>query len=110
MRTRYPMREWGWNIGGVQAYLRSRQMAIPARTDCDRCPFQQLHEWYSLWLNQPDLYEDACQDEDATRHTYRSPDRDTWPARLRDLAARFAAGDIPKVRNRDATACRVCSM
>lgn len=111
IKTRHPMREWGWTIKDVLGYLKRRGVHVPTRTDCDRCPLQSLPEWYRLWKDYPERYESACKDEDNLGHTYRSPGRDTWPAGLRDLAERFAAGNVPLAREkRSAGGCRVCSM
>ena len=106
---RYPFREWDWGIGDVITYLKRRGVTVPPRTDCARCPLQTLGEWKSLFDNQPEIYEDACQDEDLIGHTYRSPSRDTWPAGLRQLAEEFKAGRVPKTRKRK-TGCRACSL
>ena len=107
--VRYPLREWGWTISDVWAYLAERQVTIPRRTDCARCFFQTLHEWYLLWRDHPDIYASAEDDEARTGHTYRSPQRDTWPAALSDLREQFEGGRIPKPRKRG-EGCRTCSL
>jgi 3'-phosphoadenosine 5'-phosphosulfate sulfotransferase (PAPS reductase)/FAD synthetase len=110
LTVRYPLREWGWGEADVLAYLASRGVEIPQRTDCARCFFQTLYEWYLLWRDFPAIYEDACLEEDAIGHTYRSDGRDSHPAALRGLAAEFAAGYIPKERSlKRSTACSFCS-
>ena len=106
---RYPLREWGWDKAAVLAYLRKRGVTIPRRTDCARCFYQTLGEWYDLWREYPGIYADAVAQEDRFGHTFRSPQRDTWPADLRGLGGRFAAGDVPRRRTRG-EGCRVCSM
>lgn len=110
VKTRFPLREWGWGLQDVLSYLAKKGVVVPTRTDCDRCPLQTLGEWYALWKNYPDRYEQACQDEDLLKHTYRSPQRDTWPAGLRELARCFAEGRIPKSRKRQTGGCKICSM
>lgn len=110
VHTRWPLRELGWGIADVLEYLKQRGVTVPKRTDCARCPLQTLYEWFELWTDYPDIYEDACREEDEIGHTYRSPGRDTWPAGLRDLSAWFAAGKIPKPKNREAGGCRICTM
>ena len=68
-----------------------------------------------LWLNYPDLFEDATRQEEKIGATFRTPGRDTWPTSLRDLGNRFASGDKPQ-RSLDRMAreaeerCRVCSL
>jgi hypothetical protein len=101
----------------VQATLRRFGVVVPNRTDCARCYHQRLGEWYELWLNHRDIFFDAVADEDALGHTYRSPGRDSWPVALREMAARFEAGDKPTIslnrmaRERmEAGGCRVCSL
>jgi 3'-phosphoadenosine 5'-phosphosulfate sulfotransferase (PAPS reductase)/FAD synthetase len=110
VNTRFPMREWGWGINDVLSYLEKNGIKVPERTDCDRCPLQTLGEWYKLWKNYPDRFEQACQDEDLIGHTYRSPQRDTWPASLRLMAKRFEAGEVPQGRKRKNGGCKICSM
>ena len=109
---RFPLREWGWGLEEVLDYLKQRGIAIPKRTDCDRCFFQRLHEWYELWRDHPDKFAHAENQEREIGHTFRSPGRDTWPAALSGLRAEFESGRVPKQR-RDALAelqCRVCSL
>ena len=107
--TRYPLREWGWGLDNVITYLKHRGISIPKRTDCARCPLQSLGEWKALWAEHPEIYEDACNDEDVIGHTYRSPGRDTWPASLRELAKEFIKGRKIVHRQRKAV-CRACSL
>ena len=40
--VRFPMREWGWAEADVWAYLQSKGICIPTRTDCAICPNQRL--------------------------------------------------------------------
>lgn len=120
---RFPLRELGWTESDVWDFLgsipghTSATMAedIPARTDCAVCYHQTLGEWHDLWRFHPDLYDEGVAQELAvTEHhgrpyTFRSPQRDTWPADLASLKGRFEAGDVPKRRARK-TMCRVCSL
>lgn len=108
INVRFPMREWGWRECDVWAYLESRGVAIPSRTDCARCYGQRLGEWKSLWLNHPVLYEDAAKQERKYGHTFRSDGRDTWSASLDFLAMEFASGRPLRERSRET--CRVCSL
>ena len=115
--TRFPMREWGWKVGDVWAYLAKRGVKIPRRTDCARCYHQRLVEWKTLWAQHPDLYASAVAQEEVTGHTFRSPGRDEWPAKLSELAKEFAKGRKlrgesayrERVANGEAP-CRVCSL
>jgi hypothetical protein len=109
IELRYPLREWGWGIMDVLDYLAQREVTIPWRTDCARCFYQTLHEWWRLWKEYPEIYESAVDDEQRTGHTYRSPQRDTQPTALVDLAAKFEAGYQPKAHKRG-EGCRACSM
>jgi len=110
----YPLQRWGWDIDDVWAFLDERNIVIPERTDCARCPYQRLGEWYNLWLIYPEIYQDAVQDEIKYGHTYRSPQRDSWPASLTQLAKLFAAGKIPdrslRMMEKRRGMCRACSM
>jgi PP-loop superfamily ATP-utilizing enzyme len=117
---RYPLRELGWGIDQVWAYLDAKGVTVPDRTDCALCYDQRLSEWYRLWKEHPDLWAEGETLEGLTGHTFRSPTRDTWPAALKDLRAEFERGRTPRdiislplfgsyaVRGRDR--CRVCSM
>ncbi|MCF7847509.1 MAG: phosphoadenosine phosphosulfate reductase family protein [Kiritimatiellales bacterium] len=109
LQTRFPLREWGWGICEVLGYLDKRGVTVPDRTDCDRCYHQTLHEWWVLWREYPERWASAVEDEERTRHTYRSEQRDTWPASLRELAKAFEERGEPKQRNRDRdTECKAC--
>lgn len=107
----FPLVEWGWGLKDVLNYLDDRGVSVPKRTDCAACFFQTLGEWYSLWKNHPDEYEQACRWEDQTGHTFRSPQRDTWPTSLRLLAIAFENGNTPKPSSmKDRTVmCSTCA-
>ena len=114
VRTVFPLREWGWGLQEVRGYLAEKGVKIPKRTDCARCYGQRLSEWYELWRDHRDLYEDAERQEAKVGNTFRSPGRDSWPASLEDLRAEFESGRKPRgVRDQvdmfdDGAACRVC--
>lgn len=96
VRYRYPFKEQGLKLDDIWGILSRYSVSIPKRTDCARCFFQRLGEWWDLWNEHPDIYESAVQDEKRYGHTYRSPSRDTWPAALKDLRAEFEKGRIPR--------------
>lgn len=105
----YPLREWGWGLGEVMGYLENRGVEIPRRTDCARCYGQRIIDWFHLWRDYPELYEEAEAQEHKTGFTFRSPGRDTWPAPLSELKKEFERGrKIRGFSNPDA--CRVCSL
>ena len=115
---RYPLRDWGWGIGDVIAYLFRRGVEIPERTDCELCPFQRLHEWHALWSSNPQGYQAGVSLE---RHvsevrgqqlSIRSPSRDTQPNGLAELGEKFSRGYVPSRRREDDKhrKCRVCSL
>lgn len=115
--VRFPFREWGWGIDAVVGFLGARGVAIPARTDCARCFFQTLPEWWELWKMYPNIYRDAESQEQKQGHTFRSPGRDTWPASLLMLRKEFERGKIPRGTNLQgdlfgfsANKCRACSL
>ena len=91
----FPFQRWGWTIDHVKAFLRRENVVVPNRTDCARCPYQRLGEWYLLWSTHPDIYASAEADEVRWGHTYRSASRDSWPASLRELRILFESGKIP---------------
>jgi hypothetical protein len=108
---RYPLREWGWTLADVRAYLEAQQVCVPARTDCAMCYGQRLSEWYRLWVYYPERYAKAEAYELQFGHTFRSAQRDAWPAGLRELRERFERGDMPRGAGEDPTSvCRVCSL
>lgn len=96
LQSVFPLREWGWDLHHVTAYLRDRGIAVPKRTDCARCYGQRLSEWYALWRDYPAIYADAEADEARTGATFRSPGRDSWPAPLHALRAEFERGRVPR--------------
>lgn len=112
----YPLREWGWGLDEVVAYNKEKGVSLPTRTDCGRCPFQRIIDWYNLWRYYPAIYADAERDEERYGHTYRSAQRDTWPAALKDMRAEFEGGRLPRglklgmAEEDSPTACRVCRM
>jgi len=102
---RYPFVEWGWGIEDVTSYLHERGVEVPARTDCAACFFQRLGEWWRLWNERPEVFREA---EDLEKHvsnargkshTFRSEQRDSWPAALAGLREEFEAGKVPKGAN-----------
>ena len=107
--VRYPLREWGWDETAVWGYLHTANVTIPERTDCARCFYQTLYEWWLLWKTYPDIYQDAVEEEQRIGHTYRSPQRDTHAAELCKLREEFEQGYVPKPRKR-AGGCRVCTL
>lgn len=109
----FPLRRWGWGLCEVRQCLRDRGIVIPKRTDCLLCFFQRLIEWYQMWRDHPDAWALGERLEALTGHTFRSPSRDTWPAAMRDMRARFEAGDVPKDTRKDSLnglKCRVCRL
>lgn len=118
----FPMRRWGWALADVQAYLATKNVSIPRRTDCKDCFWQTLGELYLLWRDDLASYmageelEDFVTAEKSAPYTFRSPQRDTWPASRRELRERFEAGDVPTRslammdKRRMIGACRVCTL
>lgn len=118
---RHPLKEWGWGIDDVRGYLKERGVKIPRRTDCARCYGQRLREWKELWEQHPEVYANAEAQEVAMGHTFRSPQRDTWPADLASLRAEFEKGKMVRGETRQLpmfeddeddgyTGCRVCRL
>ena len=113
---RYPLREWGWDINDVFKYLAEKNITIPPRTDCARCFYQTLGEWWWLWHDYPTVYQNAVEQETATGHTFRSPQRDKWPTSLADLRLEFEKARIPRgggqydLMGQRPNMCRVCSL
>ena len=110
---RFPLRELGMGESDVWRFLQAAGVKVPNRTDCAWCYGQRLGEWYALWKKHPDLYATGEALEILLGHTFRSPQRDTWPAALSDLRARFEAGEVPRgaeAAMREDGACRVCRL
>lgn len=116
VRQDFPLQRWGIELDDVFAYLREREVVIPARTDCARCPYQTLGEWYNLWLHHPTVYADAENDESVFEHTYRSPtgNHGPWPHDLKSLRLEFEGGRIPtrslNMMEKRRGMCRACNM
>ena len=113
---RYPLREWGWGIKDVYAYLARRGVSIPKRTDCALCYGQRLEEWHALWREHPEEYARGEAYEARTGFTFRSKGRDTWPAGLAALRGEFERGRKLRLRvvqdddeDSEQKACRVCA-
>ena len=117
---RYPLREWNWGLEDVVGYLDSKGITIP-ETNCEWCFFKRLGQWKQLWKKRPESYEEAAKIEREMGHTFRSPQRDTWPAGLDELSEEFASGrkvpgyttdrQLQLFDNCDMNdMCRVCSM
>lgn len=110
---RYPLREAAMDLEAVLSLCDRHDLRPKIRTDCAVCPYQRLAEWYWLWRDNRAEWDKGEAWEAQTGHTFRSPSRDTWPAAMKDLRARFESGDMPDrslknmVRDR---ACRVCSL
>lgn len=113
IEQRCPMQEWGWGIDAVWGYLKEKNMAIPRRTDCAMCFYQRIGEWWNLWNDHPEYYQRISDIEDKIGHTLLSPGKwkGSWPHKLSDLAAEFAAGRVPRgVNLAPEKQCRVCSL
>ncbi|KQO43015.1 phosphoadenosine phosphosulfate reductase family protein [Methylobacterium sp. Leaf85] len=120
---RFPMKEWGWTISDVRSYLDGKGVTIPERTDCALCFWQKLGEWYKLWRDNPAAYAEGeeleafvstARGEEAT---FRSPQRDSWPAALKDLRKAFEGGRVPTLSlrkmedtRRETGECRACTL
>lgn len=107
----FPLVRWGWGLNRVQSYLQERGVTIPKRTDCDFCFFQRLIEWYEFWRDYPHQWAEGEALEDFTGYTFRSDERDTWPASMKGLRLAFESGRIPiETRNRQRkTMCSWCA-
>ena len=110
----FPFQRWGWDIDAVWTWLGILGIEIPERTDCARCPYQKLGEWWNLWHDHLDIYLNAEADEARYGHTFRSAQRDAWPASLRELRLLFEAGKKPetslRMMEQRKGMCRACSM
>lgn len=115
---RYPLREEGWTLDDVQTYLSSRGIQVPERTNCMLCYDQRLSEWWKLWKFNQAEFDRGAMVEHKYDHTFRSPGRDTWPAKLTELADEFERGRIPRGVDLQQELfdvvkyqrCRVCSL
>src|SRR6185503_11534936 len=96
IQSDFPLRRWEWGINEVHAYLDNALINIPSRTDCATCFYQRLGEWWNLWKNHNAEFQKGVDVENKFSHTFRSPQRDTWPASLAELAIEFQAGRIPR--------------
>lgn len=118
----FPMKRWGWSLDDVTGYLAARGVDIPNRTDCAACFWQRIGEWYLLWRDNLDQYLEAealetfVSERRGQSYTFPSPQRDTWPAGLKDLRAEFERGRVPERSSkmmdarRQSGACRVCTL
>lgn len=110
---RYPLREAGLDLAGVTDLCNRYGLFPNFRTDCAVCPYQRLAEWYWLWRDHRSAWDRGEAYEAMTGHTFRSAQRDSWPAAMVELRKLFEAGKIPEVSIRKMErggACRVCSL
>ncbi len=113
---RYPLREWEWKLADVLNYLESKCITIPARTDCALCFYQRIGEWWNLWKDYPEHFRQGEELEAEIGHTFRSPERDSWPASLQELRGEFESGRRPKgagqldLFSERAGMCRACTL
>lgn len=111
VEMKFDMRDWKWKLPDVLGYLQQRGVSIPVRTDCLKCFYQRLIEWYEFWRDHREAWMQGEALEASTGHTFRSPGRDTWPAAMIELRKLFEAGKIPKdTRKPFGDACRVCRL
>jgi 3'-phosphoadenosine 5'-phosphosulfate sulfotransferase (PAPS reductase)/FAD synthetase len=113
----FPLREMGWRLSDVWAYLREKKVAdlIPQRTDCALCFYQRIGEWWRLWLDYPERFEAGVALEQKYGKTFRSPGRDSWPIGLAEMRTEFEKGSRPKTEGQlelfeRSGMCRVCSL
>lgn len=99
IQQRFPLREWEWSKSNVFEYLDCKGVRVPLRTDCARCYHQRIGEWYRLWRDHIKIYLEAEAQEIETGHTFRGPNRDSWPAALVELRAEFEKGRFPRGEN-----------
>lgn len=105
----FPLVRWGWGLERVRRYLAERDVVIPPRTDCDFCFFQRLIEWFELWRDYPELWREGEALEAFTGHTFRSAERDSWPASMAGLRAEFEQGRSPRDTRADRVRTTMCS-
>jgi 3'-phosphoadenosine 5'-phosphosulfate sulfotransferase (PAPS reductase)/FAD synthetase len=117
VEMRFPLRDLGYGEDDVQATLRRFGVRCPNRTDCGDCYHQRIGEWFEYWRDHRDAAMESVSLEGEMGGTFRTPGRDTWPTALKDLFAKFEAGEVPTVslkrmeRERmRAGNCRVCSL
>lgn len=114
----FPMRRWGWTVDDVLDCLYRNGVSVPWRTDCLDCYGQRLSQWRRYWQTYPTQWAEGEALEALTGHTFRNASRDTWPAGMKELAAEFAKGRIPRgaddqmdlFEEMEHGACRVCTM
>ncbi len=91
-----PLVRWGWGLAKVKDYLKARNVTVPKRTDCDLCYHQRIGEWWRLWRDHKDRWQEIEALEIWTGHTLRSEQRDSWPASLVELRKKFEDGYVPR--------------
>lgn len=117
VKTKFPLRDWGWGIDHVKCYLQEKKIKIPQRTDCSMCFYQKIGEWFYLWRDNPDFFQRAIDFEKKTGHTFRNPNKKRWGANLEEMKNIFESGKVPqKATNQlplfdiEQQSCRVCRL
>jgi PP-loop superfamily ATP-utilizing enzyme len=119
--SRHPMKEWGWGLQKVQEYVKAKGVRIPKRSDCALCYGQRIGEWFALWQKHPEEFKKGEELEALVSKargrtfTFRSPQRDSWPAPLVQLRKSFESGRKPRPQDLvdeddENGACRVCRL
>ena len=63
---RYPLIEAGLDRHGCGRVLLAAGLGVPPKSGCWCCAFQRVSEFRRLWRDHPDLFERACEIEDAS--------------------------------------------
>lgn len=104
-----------WHIVALSGGKDSTALALAEKEPRDG-------EWFILWRDYPEMYAEGealeayVTQQRNTPYTFRSPDRDAWPASLAALRREFEKGRVPErslaimdKRHLSGT-CRVCTL
>ena len=112
--TRFPLRELGWGESDVMAFLDQRhQSGYRSALTVRGASSRRSGNGGRCGTSTATCISKRKASEAERGHTFRSPQRDTWPAALVDMRGRFENGHVPPRTNRQqdlfrGMQCRVC--
>jgi len=66
--TRWPLIEAGMSRADCLAWAEERGHPVPKKSSCFFCPYRQEKEWARWAVEEPELFEKACEFDEAIRH------------------------------------------
>ncbi|MBI2171526.1 MAG: phosphoadenosine phosphosulfate reductase family protein [Chloroflexi bacterium] len=96
----YPLIDKKMTRADCVALIEAEGLPVPVKSGCFFCPFNSIGRWKWLYETHPELFQKAVVLEEQSKHfpAQRLTDqvfREKASVKLRDLASRFADGELP---------------